>query len=91
MVCRRMLIDGLKVAYTDCSTTSGVLSLDPYELRYNNKTPGFIYGNSGMFELLCLGVKSSQVACTVERYNYDASVAFNYSTYPVSRFVNEFG
>ncbi|KAH9934072.1 glycoside hydrolase [Epithele typhae] len=60
------------VAYTDCSTTSGVLSLDPYEIRYSNKTPGFIYGNS-------------------ERYNYDASQAFNYSTYPVSRFVNEFG
>ncbi|KAI0701284.1 glycoside hydrolase [Cerioporus squamosus] len=60
------------VAYTDCSTTSGVLSLDPYEIRYNNKTPGFIYGNS-------------------ERYNYDPSVAFDYSTYPVSRFVNEFG
>ncbi|RPD82731.1 glycoside hydrolase [Lentinus tigrinus ALCF2SS1-7] len=60
------------VSYTDCSTTSGVLSLDPYEIRYNNKTAGFIYGNS-------------------ERYNYDASQAFNYSTYPVSRFVNEFG
>ncbi|KAI0354764.1 glycoside hydrolase [Trametes cingulata] len=60
------------VAYTDCSTTSGVLSLDPYEIRYNNKTPGFIYGNG-------------------ERYNYDASQAFNYSTYPVSRFMNEFG
>lgn len=60
------------VAYTDCSTTSGVLSLDPYVIRYNNKTAGFIYGNS-------------------ERYNYDASQAFNYSTYPVSRFVNEFG
>ncbi|KIP03456.1 glycoside hydrolase family 2 protein [Phlebiopsis gigantea 11061_1 CR5-6] len=60
------------VAYTDCSTTGGVLSLDPYVIRYANKTPGFIYGNS-------------------ERYNYDASQAFNYSTYPVARFVNEFG
>ncbi|KAI0753266.1 glycoside hydrolase [Daedaleopsis nitida] len=60
------------VAYTDCSTTSGVLSLDPYEIRYNNKTDGSIYGN-------------------YERYNYDASVAFDYSTYPISRFVNEFG
>ncbi|KAI0701287.1 glycoside hydrolase superfamily, partial [Cerioporus squamosus] len=60
------------VAYTDCSTTNGTLSLDPYEIRYNNRTPGFIYGNT-------------------ERYNYDPSVAFNYSTYPVSRFVNEFG
>ncbi|KAI8981306.1 glycoside hydrolase [Trametes punicea] len=61
------------VAYTDCSTTSGVLSLDPYEIRYNNKTPGYIYGNGA------------------ERYNYDASQAFNYSTYPLSRFMNEFG
>ncbi|EIW63844.1 glycoside hydrolase [Trametes versicolor FP-101664 SS1] len=60
------------VAYTDCSTTSGVLSLDPYEIRYANKTEGSIYGNG-------------------ERYNYDASQAFNYSTYPRSRFMNEFG
>ena len=36
-----------QVAYTDCSTTSGVLSLDPYVIRFANKTPGFIYGNSG--------------------------------------------
>ncbi|KAF9010825.1 glycoside hydrolase family 2 protein [Cyathus striatus] len=60
------------VAYTDCSTTKGVLSLDPYVLRFNNGTPGDIYGNS-------------------ERYNYDPSQAFNYDTFPVSRFVNEFG
>ncbi|KII92211.1 glycoside hydrolase family 2 protein [Plicaturopsis crispa FD-325 SS-3] len=60
------------VAYTDCSTTNGVLSLDPYVLRYANATPGEIYGNT-------------------ERYNYDASQAFNLSTFPVSRFVNEFG
>ncbi|KAJ7187692.1 glycoside hydrolase family 2 protein [Mycena pura] len=60
------------VPYTDCSTTKGVLSLDPYVLRFNNGTRGEIYGNS-------------------ERYNYDASQAFNYSTFPVSRFVNEFG
>ncbi|KAI5121557.1 hypothetical protein M0805_000738 [Coniferiporia weirii] len=60
------------LSYTDCSTTSGYLSLDPYVLRFRNSTPGEIYGNS-------------------ERYNYDASVAFDYTTYPVSRFVNEFG
>ncbi|KIM78863.1 glycoside hydrolase family 2 protein [Piloderma croceum F 1598] len=60
------------VAYTDCSTTHGVLSLEPYTLRLNNATPGEIYGNS-------------------ERYNYDATQAFSLSTYPVSRFVNEFG
>ncbi|KAJ7136353.1 glycoside hydrolase family 2 protein [Mycena crocata] len=60
------------VPYTDCSTTKGVLSLDPYVLRFSNGTAGEIYGNT-------------------ERYNYDASQAFNYSTFPVSRFVNEFG
>ncbi|GLB44993.1 putative glycoside hydrolase family 2 protein [Lyophyllum shimeji] len=60
------------VPYTDCSTTKGVLSLDPYVLRFDNGTQGEIYGNG-------------------ERYNYDASVAFDYSTFPVSRFINEFG
>ncbi|KAJ3556228.1 hypothetical protein NP233_g12026 [Leucocoprinus birnbaumii] len=60
------------VPYTDCSTTSGVLSLDPYELRLSNATAGEIYGNG-------------------ERYNYDASVAFDYTTFPNSRFMNEFG
>ncbi|KAF8729833.1 hypothetical protein AX14_005932 [Amanita brunnescens Koide BX004] len=60
------------VAYTDCSTTKGILSLDPYVLRFNNGTKGAIYGNS-------------------ERYNYDPSQAFDYNTYPISRFVNEFG
>ncbi|KAJ2999426.1 hypothetical protein NUW54_g6940 [Trametes sanguinea] len=60
------------VAYTDCSTTNGVLSLDPYVLRLNNLTEGHIYGNA-------------------ELYNYDPSQAFNYSSYPKSRFVNEFG
>jgi len=59
-------------AYTDCSTTSGYLSLNPYVLRFLNQTPGDIYGNS-------------------ERYDYDASHAFEYRTYPVSRYVNEFG
>ncbi|KAL1742498.1 glycoside hydrolase family 2 protein [Schizophyllum fasciatum] len=60
------------VPYTDCSTTKGVLSLDPYELRFDIGKEGYIYGNG-------------------ERYNYDATQAFNYSTYPLSRFVNEFG
>lgn len=54
------------------STTRGVLSLDPYVLRFANGTPGYIYGNT-------------------ERYNYNASEAFDLTTYPVSRFVNEFG
>jgi len=60
------------VPYTDCSTTKGVLSLDPYILRFDNGTQGELYGNG-------------------ERFNYDARVAFDYSTYPVARFVNEFG
>ncbi|KAH0828104.1 glycoside hydrolase family 2 protein [Lanmaoa asiatica] len=55
------------VPYTDCSTTHGVLSLDPYVLRFENRTAGHIYGNT-------------------EQYNYDATQAFNLSTYPVSRF-----
>lgn len=67
-----VLSETTSIAYTDCSTTSGYLSLNPYILRFTNTTPGEIYGNS-------------------ERYNYDASVAFDYSTYPVSRYVNEFG
>ncbi|KAF9241801.1 glycoside hydrolase family 2 protein [Melanogaster broomeanus] len=67
-----VLSETKSVPYTDCSTTHGVLSLDPYVLRFANGTPGYIYGNS-------------------ERYNYDATQAFNLSTYPVSRFVNEFG
>ncbi|EIW64193.1 glycoside hydrolase [Trametes versicolor FP-101664 SS1] len=60
------------VPYTACSTTNGVLSLEPYILRLDNVVPGNIYGNT-------------------ELYNYDPSQAFNYSTYPVARFVNEFG
>ena len=35
------------VAYTDCSTTNGALSLNPYVLRLDNKTNGYIYGNTG--------------------------------------------
>ncbi|KAH7925650.1 glycoside hydrolase family 2 protein [Leucogyrophana mollusca] len=60
------------VPYTDCSTTNGVLSLDPYVLRLGNGTSGHIYGNA-------------------ERFNYQASQAFDYDSYPVARFVNEFG
>ncbi|KAL0576527.1 hypothetical protein V5O48_005447 [Marasmius crinis-equi] len=60
------------VPYSDCSTNNGLLSLDPYILRLNNKTEGNLYGNA-------------------ERFDYDASHAFDYSTYPVARFVNEFG
>ena len=70
--------------YTDCSTTNGVLSLDPYELRLNNITPSEIYGNGGQYLYFsnlfpCLSLLFS------ERYNYDASVAFDYATFPVTR------
>ncbi|CDO76483.1 Glycoside Hydrolase Family 2 protein [Trametes cinnabarina] len=76
-----------EVAYTDCSTTRGVLSLDPYEIRYNNKTPGFIYGNGGEpVVVFTIQMLSKPAACPLERYNYDASQAFNYSTYPLSSF-----
>ena len=78
-----------QVAYTDSSFTFGVLSLDPYEIRYRNQTPGFIYGNFGAGNSY---FKRYEEADTMtERYNYDASQAFNYSTYPVTRFVSEFG
>lgn len=46
-VCMTLL--SVQVPYTDCSTTTGVLSLDPYELRLSNATPGEIYGNGGTF------------------------------------------
>ncbi|KAF5390415.1 hypothetical protein D9757_005257 [Collybiopsis confluens] len=60
------------VPYTDCSTTNGVLSIDPYILRFNNRTIGDLYGNS-------------------ERFDYSADAAFDYTSYPVARFINEFG
>ncbi|KAG9220411.1 hypothetical protein CCMSSC00406_0003867 [Pleurotus cornucopiae] len=56
------------VAYTDCSTTKGVLSLDPYA------------SDQGMLFVWVLR------SCLIERYNYDAAVAFDYHTFPLSRF-----
>ena len=47
-------MDGfVQVPYTDCSTTKGVLSLDPYELRFDNGEEGHIYGNGGMSAIVC--------------------------------------
>ncbi|KAL9101422.1 MAG: hypothetical protein Q9163_003314 [Psora crenata] len=65
------------ISYIPSSTTNGYLELnfslpEPMIERYNNKTPGSIYGDT-------------------DYYNYDSSVAFNYSSYPVGRFANEFG
>jgi beta-mannosidase len=65
------------ISYIPSSTTNGYLVLNsslpfPMIQRYNNKTAGFIYGDT-------------------DHYNYDSSVAFNLSSYPVGRFANEFG
>lgn len=65
------------ISYIPSSTTNGYLELDfslpePMIERYNNKTPGSVYGDT-------------------DYYNYDSSIAFNYSSYPVGRFANEFG
>ncbi|KAF2145191.1 glycoside hydrolase family 2 protein [Aplosporella prunicola CBS 121167] len=65
------------ISYAPSSTSNGYLVLNfslpiPMIERYDNKTPGSIYGET-------------------DYYNYDSSVAFDYSTYPVGRFSNEFG
>ena len=44
--------------------------------------------------LVCLRAESrfhGSLTLVVERYNYTAAFAFDYSSFPVSRFVNEFG
>ncbi|KAI1773308.1 glycoside hydrolase family 2 protein [Hypoxylon cercidicola] len=65
------------ITYIPSSTTNGYLSINfsnpiPIVQRYNNATPGSIYGDT-------------------DHYNYDATQAFNLSSYPVGRFANEFG
>jgi beta-mannosidase len=81
----------LKVAYTDCSTTHGVLSLDPYVLRFANGTPGYIYGNSGKYFLICsVSFRIYNLLDQIERYNYDASEAFDLTTYPVARLASAY-
>ena len=66
-----------------------MLSIDPLVLRFANGTPGEIYGNSGTWSDVQCNMSSLTRAgvCSVERYNYDGSQAFNYSTFPVSRCV----
>ena len=73
------ILSASQLSYTDCSTTSGILSLDPYVLRFRNGTAGEIYGNSGEQQGLFLEqpIRSKP---PVERYNYDATQAFNFST-----------
>jgi beta-mannosidase len=65
------------ISYIPSSTTNGYLELNfslpiPMIERYNNETPGSIYGDT-------------------DHYDYDSTVAFNLSSYPVGRFANEFG
>jgi beta-mannosidase len=65
------------ISYIPSSTTNGYLELNfslpiPMIERYNNLTPGSIYGDT-------------------DHYDYDSTVTFNLSSYPVGRFANEFG
>ncbi|KAK8253567.1 putative beta-mannosidase [Phyllosticta capitalensis] len=65
------------ISYAPSSTSNGYLELDfslpiPLVERYDNKTPGSIYGET-------------------DYYNYNSALAFNFSSYPVGRFSNEFG
>ena len=65
------------ISYMPSSTNNGYLYLNfsqpiPIVERYNNATPGAIYGDT-------------------DYYNYNASMAFNVSGYPIGRFANEFG
>ncbi|KAF2267100.1 putative beta-mannosidase [Lojkania enalia] len=65
------------ISYSPSSTSNGWLSLNfslpqPITERYNNLTPGSIYG-------------------VTDHYDYDSVHSFNYSTYPIGRFANEFG
>ncbi|KAI9751876.1 MAG: MAPK protein hog1 [Chaenotheca gracillima] len=65
------------ISYTPSSTNNGYLSLNfsrpnPMIERYNNATPGSIYGDT-------------------DHYEYNSTLAFNFSSYPIGRFANEFG
>lgn len=84
------------ISYIPSSTTNGYLELnfslpEPMVQRYNNKTPGSIYGDTGQYLCLSPACEISQELTNIDYYNYDSSVAFNYSSYPVGRFANEFG
>ncbi|KAH8809318.1 glycoside hydrolase family 2 protein [Xylogone sp. PMI_703] len=65
------------ISYSPSSAGHGWTEIDlslpvPMVERYDNTTPGYIYGDTDF-------------------YNYDPSVSFDYSAYPVGRFANEFG
>jgi beta-mannosidase len=59
--------------------------------RYNNVTAGSIYGDSGTRFIFCFIPKSLLILSILDYYNYDATQAFNVSSYPIARFANEFG
>ena len=57
----------------------------------------FLFAFSGCSAYLKISIFSRRhylwklITCTPDYYNYDSSLAFNYSSYPVGRFANEFG
>lgn len=82
------------ISYSPSSTTNGYKTLDhsaqqPIVERYNDLTAGSVYGNSGT--CFCFFDVARVLNWSLDYYNYDPSQAFNLSTYPVSRFTNEFG
>lgn len=80
------------ISYSPSSTTNGWLGLNfslpqPITERYYNLTPGHIYGDTGKPEYL----KKWDLLTRPDHYDYDSADSFNYSTYPIGRFANEFG
>lgn len=58
--------------------------------RYlNTSGPSYIYADTGRFHIKL--AKAPTPNRTLDDYNYDASQAFNISSYPVGRFAAEFG
>ena len=86
------------ISYIPSSTTNGYLSLNhslsrPMIQRYDNKTSGAIYGDTGLSYISqspppLLYQTDEPIT---DYYNYDSSLAFNTSSYPIGRFANEFG
>lgn len=124
------------ISYIPSSTTNGYIELNfslpiPMVQRYNNKEPGSVYGDTGMYIAISFSLwiippahasshhtlkictymhprispqkkekrkrkthlQTRLTAKTPQKdfYNYDSSIAFNFSAYPVGRFANEFG
>ncbi|EIW76704.1 glycoside hydrolase family 2 protein [Coniophora puteana RWD-64-598 SS2] len=67
------------VVYTDCSTTHGALSLDPYVLRLGNATAGSIYGNSERYDYTAenaFNLSSFQVSRFVNEFGFHSMPSF---------------